>query len=349
MYFVGMSNVGGKIDVNAASIGNIQNGDVNGDGIVSLSDAFCVLDYIKGIRNIPNLEVADFNNDGFISNADARSIENYGIHIKDPINSNYTPSKSTSLLNTDVDYYRYNATTGKKIGEAYTVKAAKDIKSKDNGLIGNDERVKDYSHSAICRIKTSNSTNGATGFVVSNNCILTAAHVVRGQKIESITFYDKDGNETLNANAIDYSVPTNFIPRVTDYALITVSDDLSSYNNLDIGYALQYALDTQADVYVTGYQPLYQQNDEKNKDKYNPYEMRTGKGRLDTNNTTRSTLHYTCDILPGASGGPIYADLIFGENHYYTVVGIQTNFYVDTNCGVRMCPNITNLIQFNSK
>ncbi|MDE6426985.1 MAG: trypsin-like peptidase domain-containing protein [Ruminococcus sp.] len=337
MCFVGMSGIDCKINANAS-----YKCDVNGDGKTTVADAVCVAQYLCGLYNIPNPEVADFNNDGFVSEADVTGIQYFDIGIKKPINADYTPSKSTELLNTNVDYYRYNATTGKKIGDKYTVKAATNIQSK--GIIGNNDLFKDYTRSAICKIETN--TGHGTGFVASDNSILTAGHVVKGQKIESITFYDSDGNETLKAHAVDYSLPTNSdTDYLTDYALITVSDDLSDYNNLNLGYALQYAVDKQADVIVTGWQAS---EESKIKD-FTDYEMRTGKGRIDSNNTDDGTLYYTCDTLNGASGGPIYADLIFEGEHYYTVVGINTNSHINSNCGVRMCPNITNLVRSNLK
>ena len=101
---------------------------------------------------------------------------------------------------------------------------------------------------------------------------------------------------------------------------------------------------------MTGDQPLYDENDEENKGKDNPWKMRTGKGRL-LSLGDDTLLFHDCDDLPGFSGGPIYSDLIFEGKHYYTVVGINTfyNKQGKYNGGVRMCPNIINLVRSNSK
>ncbi|MDE5556283.1 MAG: trypsin-like peptidase domain-containing protein [Ruminococcus sp.] len=320
--------------------------DVNNDGVTNVSDAVSIMQYLVGAYNIANPDVADFNNDGFVSEADATGIQYLGIGVQKPINADYTPSKKTQLNNFNVDYYRYNATTGKQIGNKYTVEAAPTIGSvSSQSQIGNDDRVKDYSQSAICLIETKNGACG-TGFVASDNSILTAGHCLKNSGgIKSITFYDSNGNKkSFKPTLVDYSIPVNYMDNENsnfDYALITVSDDLSDYNNLKFGYALQYAIDTQATVYVTGCQG------DKN------LTMEVGVGRLDsTSNTAR--LYYTCDTSPGVSGAPIYADLIFEGKHYYTVVGIHTNGDPAEkpedrkyNRGVRMCPNITNLIRNN--
>ncbi|MCM1358566.1 MAG: hypothetical protein NC205_08210, partial [Prevotella sp.] len=82
-------------------------------------------------------------------------------------------------------------------------------------------------------------------------------------------------------------------------------------------------------------------------------QMEVGIARLDST-SDNYRLHYTCDTVPGVSGAPIYADIIFEGEHYYTVVGIHTNGDPAKepqnrkyNLGVRICPNITNLIRNN--
>ncbi|MCM1316378.1 MAG: trypsin-like peptidase domain-containing protein [Muribaculaceae bacterium] len=334
MCFIGISNVNCKINANAS-----YKCDVNGDGKTTVADAVCVAQYLCGLYNIPNPEVADFNNDGFVSEADVTGIQYLDIGIKKPINADYTPSKPTIINNSNVYYNRYDANGNFK--DRYLVRAVSNIQSRS--IIGDDDRIKDNTHSAICKIVTSTGTG--TGFVASDNSILTAGHVVKGSKINSIIFYDSNGNETsFKPNIIDYSIPVYYDDSENsnfDYALIKISNNLSDYNNLNIGYALQYSIDTQATVYVTGYQSA----DHK--------QMEVGIGRLDST-SDNYRLHYTCDTVPGVSGAPIYADIIFEGEHYYTVVGIHTNGDPAKepqnrkyNLGVRICPNITNLIRNN--
>lgn len=309
--------------------------DVNGDGVTNVADAVSLSQYLMGYCNLAKPEVADFNNDGFINKADVIGIQCLGIGIQPTINAAYTPSKTTVLKNSKMKYNRYNARGLWQ--EDYEIEAAPTISSSSSRIvIGNDDRVEDYSNSAICKIVTNSGTS--TGFVASRNSILTAGHSVKGSQIFSITFYDSEGNETsFKPNVLSYSVPENYKAKTdTDYALITVSDDLSAYNNFYMGYALQYAIDTKADVYVTG----YQWEDHK--------EIETALGRL-KNTGNANQLYYDCDTVGGVSGGPIYADLIFQGEHYYTVVGINTSHDEEQqyNYGVRMCPNITSLIRYN--
>lgn len=337
--------------------------DVNNDGVTNVADAVNIRQYLLGYLNIANPDVADFNNDGFVSEADATGVQYLGIGVQKPINADYTPSQQTQLNNFKVTYNRYYALTG-KFKDDYTVEAAPTIGSASGKiLIGNDDRVEDYTHSAICKIKVidpkTHKTYVGTGFVASDNSILTAAHLLMDENqnkmsILSITFYDDDGNNIFEPHVLDYSIPENYPGNLyedpslskyyyTDYALIKVLDDLSDYNNLNFGYALQYAIDTKADATVTGYQPLI-----KGDNKEANFEMRTGKGRF-SNLCTNTLLYYDCDTLTGSSGGPIYKDLIFEGKHYYTVVGINTSEYESgqCNCGVRMCSNITNLVRSN--
>lgn len=338
--------IAGTMAINA---GAAYDCDVNGDNQTNISDAVAISQYLAGLYEIPNPEVADFDNDGFVSQADVDKLKAYCINVNVPINADYTPSRLTLLNNSAVKYNKYSANGEFK--DYYTLKPIESIsQNSSRSIIGDDDRIEDNIHSAICTIETidpkTNKHYIGTGFVASNNSILTAAHVVSGYKISAITFYDSNGNKkSFKPTVVDYSVPVNYENDKNenfDYALIKVSNNLSAYNSFYLGYALQRAIDTNANVYVTGYQAEDHQIIER------------GIGRLDST-SNHYKLYYTCDTVSGVSGSPVYADLIYNGKHYYTVVGIHTNGDPAENpqdrvhnSGVRMCPNITNLIRYNS-
>lgn len=309
--------------------------DVNQDGDTNMGDVVAILQYLAGSYSIPNPRTADFDNDGFISEVDYYMLQKDILGYSVSVNPDYV-SGSTSLRNTTMRYNRYRASTGSLI-ETYTVSAAPSVTAvSSRSVIGTDTRYPDYSHTGICKITTNDGAT-ATGFVASDDTILTAGHVLKNKTISSIKFYNSYNIEVFTANAQNYSIPTNYVENsYTDYALISVSNDLSAYNVFGFGYALSRAIEEQAYVYVTGFSNNL------------AYES-TGAGRLQML-SGRNELKYNCDTDAAASGAPVYTDIVYEGRHYYTVIGIhtsETSSNITNNSGVRMCPNIRNLIRAN--
>ena len=315
--------------------------DINNDGVTNMADSVLLIQYLLGVYDVVNPDMADFDNDGLVTEVDKYKLQRFLLQLPVSINHDDTTGSSTVLNNTTKQYKKYNASTGVLLG-TYTVNALTTIdESSNRSIIGDyDERDPDYSHTGICKItKTDGSSD--TGFVVSNNGILTAGHVVNGKKISSITFYDNNGVVEYTTTAVDYSVPSDYASSSpTDYALITVNSDLSVYNVFGRGYALDRAISEEANVYVTGFSGDLS------------YES-TGPGKLKNSTSGFNELKHSCDTNPGASGSPIYADLVYNGIHYYVVIGIHTSgkdsgvIHHLYNSGVRMCPNIWNLVRSN--
>lgn len=322
--------------VMSASATTTYSCDVNSDGSTNIADVLLMYQMFNGWASIYDFDEADFDNDGFVTQVDMLKTQYYLSGITMPINSDDTTGSDTSLLNTDMSYERFNATTGVSSG-TYNVSAFT-VNEPTRDVIGNDTSYEDYSHSGICKIVTNNGSG--TGFVTSDNTILTAGHVLKGKKITSIIFYDTDGTVSDTATPIDFSIPTNYISDTyTDYALITVSDDLGDYKSFSMGFALDRAISEAADVSVTGFSSDLGY-------------VSTGEGDLTVGDDETGEIYYTSDATDGESGAPIYADIVYNNTHYNVVVGIHisgdSNYPHEYNTGVRMCPNILNLINENN-
>lgn len=315
--------------------------DVNNDGVTNMADAVLLTQYLIGVYDVVDPDMADFDNDGLVTEVDTYKLQRFLLQLPVSINYDDTTGSSTVLNNTTKQYKKYNASTGVLL-ETYTVNALTTIdESSNRSIIGDDdERDPDYSHAGICKITNTDGSSG-TGFVVSNNGILTAGHVICNKKISTIKFYNNNGAVEYTASAVNYSLPSDYASSSpTDYALITVNSNLSAYNVFGRGYALDRAISEEADVYVTGFSGDL------------GYES-TGPGELKNSTSGFNELKHSCDTNPGASGAPIYADVVYNGIHYYVVIGIHTSgtyngvIQHQYNSGVRMCPNIWNLVRSN--
>lgn len=260
-------------------------------------------------------------------------------------------------------YKRYNATTGAYLGDySLTTNFSTNSDSDSdsiNTVIGDDDRVVDFTKSGVVKLMTSNNYVG-TGFVVDDHTIATAAHCVKGYKISAIRLFDTDGNIEQTATPVETHIPQKYIANAQDsvnydYALITVSEDLSAYEMFDLGVSLDTAIDNNTAVSVTGF-PKYINNDYENEvNNYTINNMYTGNGVLkyrdDTtlviNSETKtfykdSALFYTTDSSGGNSGGPVYVTTSYYGEVYYTVIGIHNYGLgsINLNSATRMTPEL---------
>ncbi|MBR0485740.1 MAG: hypothetical protein IJJ69_13365 [Oscillospiraceae bacterium] len=128
----------------------------------------------------------------------------------------------------------------------------------------------------------------------------------------------------------------------TDYALITVAEDLSQYTQTRFSLGLvknPYSSSfSQANIYVSGI-PAMVNNQNNDDDK-----IAKGLGYIYSNNTPSpdSMLYYTTDETNGDSGAPIYVitkyNIGSGYVSDYTAIGIVKGSSYTRNIGARITP-----------
>lgn len=249
-----------------------------------------------------------------------------------------------TAFSTQRTYRVYNAATCKHT-RTYTLDALPTYNA-SRDVIGTDDRVVDWSKSGTVKITTTDNMgkyNMGTGFVVGDHVIATAAHCICDTEnnisaiISDILLFNSSGEVVEHATPVEIHVPESFFkneePKYDpkyDYALITVSEDLSAYNCYYLGVPLDSFLSSESEISVTGFQgnTIY-----------------TGKGVIKPNNTASSEyiIGYTADTKGGESGAPVYYTESYGKYEYNTVIGIHTSGNDTCNYGMRMT---TDLIDF---
>ena len=180
--------------------------------------------------------------------------------------------------------------------------------------------------------------NGATGFIVGDHEIVTAAHmVITGDNfnpnisVKKCNFSGKISTTPLDVKQVH--VPRDYMDYrddEDDYALIVVSNSLSSNTHFAIGEAYNVVSSAwssgtnKVPIYVTG-QP---------QDYAGGRYFKTDSGDIYSSSTVLNTLmvHYTTDTVFGDSGAPIYTITAYPRNgtteYQYTAIGVHA-FYDD--------------------
>jgi hypothetical protein len=192
-------------------------------------------------------------------------------------------------------YKKFNAQTGTLI-QQYTLYSPQSTATSLNSIggniipeqnrvvIGNDERVPDYTRTGAIKLIYQRDANSpeqfASGCIIDAHTIITAAHVVYTQRkgsrlIIQLRLFDANGNRIIktpnNPNdgddftPVEYHVPDAFIQGDgnyanneycndgTDYAIITVEEDLSDYTNYSLGFALNELFQSNTSLGITGF------------------------------------------------------------------------------------------------
>lgn len=340
--------------------------DADGNGEVGLADAVYVSQYLGGAFEPENLDLCDVDRNGVVSEMDVRKIQYHcmgmlgtkGERVDDNVNNAHT-------VNSDVEYRVYNAQTSDELENRKYTLSKLGSSDKARSVIGdNDERVIDWSKSGVVKIITNYDEeyyNIGSGFVVGDHVIATAAHCVYNQKISEILLFDSKNNKTISVTPVEYHVPVDFINALaennneytstSDYALITVSDNLKSFNNFKLGVTLKSFDKSNSVVKVTGFPgTIGKPGKEVDVNDDVKHIMYTGRGRIYGGDDTHIT--YTADTSGGNSGGPVYLTESYDEATYYTVVGINVAHpNVDDpeyNIGTRMTTDLIHFYTYNN-
>lgn len=272
----------------------------------------------------------------------------------------YTANDNSNAVNSSKTYNVYNA-NGNFL-RSYSL-APLETNYNARKVIGDDERVIDWTKSGVVKIIISTYSFGS-GFIVDKHTIATAAHCLYDydlkmfEGVTKILLFDADGNvikykddkgiEKDSITPVEYHLPKEFITnnqnrKESDYALITVEEDLSKYMCFDLGIPLDAFVngETNATVSVTGF-PGYLNNDESHLvNTHNKHMMYTGNGKI-CSGSNNKFIYYEADTSGGNSGGPVYITESLNGKTYYTVVAIHTTG-ANYNYGTRID---TNLIHF---
>lgn len=256
-------------------------------------------------------------------------------------------------------YNVYNATTGSYLRQYSLTVAGNNTRR----VIGNDDRVLDYTKNGVVKIITNRSC--CTGFVVDDHTIATAAHCVKNRRIQSILFFDQNGNNCMTiTDPVEYHLPEEYIYRYSvddeytfdccyyDYALITVKQSLDDYSCFDFGMMTeQFPSMTSNVVSVSGFPGMVRGN---RVNSYDLHALYTGTGNIMSCETDETgyvdLIYYNVDTTNGDSGSPVYVTEQKNGKIYYTVIGIYVAESVDVeeNIGAAFSPPVIKFFKGNT-
>ena len=253
--------------------------------------------------------------------------------------SSLTGSSEVNTLSHSYRVYDY-ATESVLTNSAYTLNLSRYNANAARTIIGEDSQ-RPYQNSGVVKLNM-NSLGLGTGFIVGDHTIVTAAHCIYNLTSSSysqnmrVSLYDDEGDfvKELNKNntTIQAHIPSLYITASGnnykyDYAMITVSEDLSDYEHFELGEVLEPAADYAVPVKVCGYSGEV---------------LKIAGGQI-TEMCDRY-FKYNVDTESGDSGGPVFVPTIYSVgNTLYpikTVVGIDTYSGTGFNQGNLMTPEM---------
>lgn len=348
------------VSASASTSTTYLKGDVNGNGAVDLTDLTNLSLFLSGNKASADNSMSqrlDVDLDGIIDNCDLDAIADIVRQSASTYSIAYTSTNESVPTQSTVSYSKHNASTGAKVGNNYELSPVSSITDMSlRSIFGDDTREIDYSKSGVVKLECTKLIDGvekgyvATGFVVDEHTILTSAHFVYevGKEVFSYdisyTLYNSDGTSIGTYDADYYHVPQTYLDLSvyapeSDYALITVSEDLYDYMCFELGVAREKVKNTNPEIYVTGYSHVY------NTSRPELYmDIVTGSGFLTDSKTSSQCLYYDTDTVSGESGGPVY---VTNSDGSFTVIGINSGHDEDRNIAKRIDTNILHFIYNN--
>lgn len=336
--------------------------DVNRDGRVSPADLVQLNKYLWGAYSYTNYNLCDVNQNLVADAADAeclklrvlgndyssayysRKTENV---VSMPSNFSWVTLSQSSSNSEGRSYLRRRYdNNGNPTGmSVYTLTPNKMTLPESSNpvaeprlVIGDDDRIKSKKeeNSGIVFLQFSNDyiEGTATGFVVGDHEIATAAHCVydkeenTGWYSMSIKTYNSNGNIiNNNLHPVEVHFPRSYTSSedmMYDYALITVKEDLSDRVHFSLGTPYYAPTYSNIPIYVAG----------------SPSDM-AGLYYAEGNILNKSFIdqtdvfYYDVDVSEGQSGGPVYTITKIGDECVYTAVAINVgeSAYYNLNFG----------------
>lgn len=343
-------------------------GDVNNDGTVSLADVTSFNKYLNGMVDLVDYSKADTNADCVVDLVDRMILSKYISRVITALpytaeggGSSYATVGAASV-NSGMGYTIFDATTGAYASSYYL--DANPIQDNSRDVIGEDDR---YGHDALNGVVKiiKDDTTFDTGFVVDAHTIATAAHCVfsygsgtfqnANKVIDKILILDNNGVIEMEITGMyEIHVPNAYISsaneakRCYDYALITVTEDLSDYICFDLGIMTDGMMQDSEKVYSTGFPK--KANDVYVNDAIDLHQKFTGEGYITSESelgTAARRFCHTTNTYSGNSGGPVYVVKEYNGTTYNTVIGIHTRADNQKNQGIQMTTELLHFYKNN--
>lgn len=301
--------------------------DVDKNGIISMSDYDCIMDGVN-------------NNDTYVNHTYNDDYDYYADENASPPGTQLTTSAQFvkhRYANNSTSFYTLSMTEG--VGVSSMVNEPETPRS----VVGGDSRVP-VADTGIVLITKPNNSLRATGFIVGDHVIATAAHCVYDRSTDDWDNFTVHPTNTVGNGVLTttFNVKEAHINKgyyngsnngSTDYALLYVSDDLSGYYHYQIGmtydapYLYSFSSLSNYSYFVSGFSGTIPGGG----NNPSPYQIYRGVGTLATPPAYPELFCHTADLIAGASGSPVYVleNLTVNDVHYQrrTAISIQTDDY----------------------